>query len=268
MKYLKNIVLLLPFMLVACGTSKKVAQVEVGTSQLSVEQLMATVESQALTDECLTAKMNFHFKSGSQDLSVGGHLKMKKNDVIQLSLVALGIMEAARIEFTPQEVLVIDRLNKRYIRAPYKDFSFLKDAGIDYSILESLFRNALFSPEGNSGFVLGEAAEGTASVECRNRHLKFRFLTSLATSLIQQTKITSAGSGAGEFSWNYSDFTAFNGKSFPLQHQIRLSGLGRDAEIDIQLKNIGNDSKWEAHTAVKSSYKEMQASDILKMLRF
>lgn len=268
MKNISYILLLLPFLLAACGTSKKVTQADVNPNQLTAEQLVSTLESKALSDEYLTAKMNFRFKSGDQDLSVGGHLKMKKNDVIQLSLVALGIMEAARIEFTPQDVLVIDRLNKRYIKASYSEFSFLKEAGIDYNILESLFRNAIFSPENHTGFTLGEVAGGNATVECRNKRLKFRFVTSLATSLIQQTQISSAGNGKGEFNWIYGDFSAFSDKTFPLSHQIKLSGIGRDTEISIQLKNIGNDSKWEPHTAVKNSYKEMQASDILKMLRF
>lgn len=268
MNRLKYLLLLVPFLLYSCGTSKKVTESVMDTKKLTVEQMVSTLENKAVTDEFLTAKMNFHFKSGSQDLSVGGNLKMKKNDVIQLSLVALGIMEAARIEFSPQDVLVIDRLNKRYIKASYNEFSFLKEAGIDFSALESLFRNSIFVPENKTDLSLDYSLKDNVTVICQNKRLKFKFLTSLSTSLIQQTQVMSAGNGKGELDWVYSDFTSFKEKQFPLSHQIKLTGMGKDAEIEIQLKNLGSDSKWEPHTAVKSSYKEMKTTDILKMLHF
>ena len=268
MKELRYIMLLLPFLLASCGTSKKMVGTTMDTKQLTAEQVVSAVEKNVLNEECITAKMNFEFKSGSQDLSVGGHLKMKKGDVIQLSLVALGIMEAARLEFTPQDVLVLDRINKRYIKASYSDFSFLKEAGIDFNVLESLFRNSIFFPENKTGVSLENKSSSQVVVTCQNKRLKFKFLTSVATSLVQQTQIMSAGNSAGELDWIYGDFSDFKGKSFPLSHQIKLSGLGKDAEVDIQLKNLSNDSDWETRTTVKKSYKEMQAGDVLKLLKF
>lgn len=267
-KYFIYLSLFFSLLFSSCGTSKKATEVQMDAKQLTAEQVISNVQKNSLTDEYLTAKMNFRFISGSQDLSVGGNLKMKKNDVIQLSLVALGIMEAARLEFSPNDVLVLDRINKRYIKASYSEFAFLKDAGIDFHVLESLFRNSFFMPENNTGASLEYTSSGHATVVCQNKRLKFKFLTSLVSSLVEQTQIVSAGNSSGELDWVYGDFTSFKGTSFPLSHQIKLTGLGKDAEVDITLKNLGNDSKWETHTVVKSSYKEMQASDLLKMLHF
>ena len=61
---------------------------------------------------------------GQKDLSVNGTLRMKRNDVVQLSLTFLG-MEVGRMEFTPSDVLIIDRFNKQYVRASYDEVSFL-----------------------------------------------------------------------------------------------------------------------------------------------
>ena len=128
-KILRFLLMVLPILLSACGTSKKVVNGKLDAKLLTAEQVVAAVEKNVISDECLTAKMNFRFKSGSQNLSVGGNLKMKRNDVIQLSLVALGLMEAVRIEFTPEDALVIDRINKQY---------FCQQGRVDYpwSILQ------------------------------------------------------------------------------------------------------------------------------------
>ncbi len=265
-KILRFLLMVLPILLSACGTSKKVVNGKLDAKLLTAEQVVAAVEKNVISDECLTAKMNFRFKSGSQNLSVGGNLKMKRNDVIQLSLVALGLMEAVRIEFTPEDALVIDRINKRYIKAAYSEFHFFKEAGIDFSFLESLFRNEIFLPTGQSGLSLEYTTSGNATVVCQNSSLKFKFLTSLATSLVQQTQISSAKGGSAEFDWSYADFSSYNGKSFPLSHKINLVGMGRDAEVQIQLRNLSNESGWETRTKVRSSYQEMKAEDFLRML--
>ena len=266
-KIIRLLLLALPILLGACGTSRKTFNGKLDAETLTAEQVVAAVGKTVIPDECLSAKMNFRFKSGSQVLSVGGNLKMKRNDVIQLSLVALGLMEATRIEFTPEDVLVIDRINKRYIKAAYSEFHFLEESGIDFSVLESLFRNEIFMPSGQRGLSLEYTTSGNATVVCQNTRLKFKFLTSLATSLVQQTQISSVRGGSAEFDWSYSDFSAYSGRYFPLSHKINLVGLGKDAEVQIQLRNLSNESGWETRTKVKTSYQEMKAEDLLKMLR-
>lgn len=82
---------------------------------------------------------------GGKDLSVNGKLQMKRNDVIRLSLRFLG-MEVGLMEFTPNDVLVVDRINKQFVRAKYGEVSFLRQAGLDFYALQSLFWNELFIP--------------------------------------------------------------------------------------------------------------------------
>lgn len=261
--------LLLSLLLTACGTQKKAVYNGMDTKALTAVQVIEKSQSQVVNDEFITAKMNFRLQVSGQDLSVGGNLKMKKDDVIQLSLVALGLMEAARIEFTPRDVLIIDRLNKRYVKATYDQVDFLKESGIDFNVLQSLFRNSIFIPANSSEPQLEYTTSGNVTVSCSNRHLRFKFLTSLATSLVQQTQIASAsGRNDVQFDWTYSSFNSFSGRSFPVNHQIRLKGLGKEATVDIQLSRLGNDAKWETRTSVKNSYKAMQVQDILRMLQF
>jgi hypothetical protein len=51
----------------------------------------------------------------------------------------MGLMEVARLEFTPQEVLLIDRVNKQYVRAKYEEVNFLKRNDISFQALQKRF---------------------------------------------------------------------------------------------------------------------------------
>ena len=51
-------------------------------------------------------------------MSVGGTMKMKSHERVQISLLMPIIRtEVARIEVTPSELLFVDRMNKRFVRA-------------------------------------------------------------------------------------------------------------------------------------------------------
>ena len=226
---MKNVVKTLFFCLCmlalgSCGASKHAAK-EKETKEFesfNSTELMKQVKSQLMDAEYLTAKMKFNLRHNDQNISVGGHLRMKTDDVIQLSLVAFGFVEAARIELTKEDVLVVDRINKRYVRAPYSKISFLKEAELDFNGLQSMFRNELFVPgkqaiQGNEALLsASQVSEDSAVYSYQNKKLKFQFLVGLANALVQQVRISSAKGKAdnAEFNWNYSNFQEFGGGKY------------------------------------------------------
>ena len=130
----------------ACGTSRKATKgsgtENSGKAEATAEAYKEKVVSNFQTAQYLTARATISLKAGTKDISVGGSLKMKRNDVIQLSLTFLGI-EVGRMEFTTTDVLIIDKINKQYVRAPYSQASFLESAGLDFYSLQSLFWNEI-----------------------------------------------------------------------------------------------------------------------------
>ncbi len=72
---------------------------------------------------------------------------MRKDEVIriQLFIPILGT-EVGSLEFTPDYVLIIDRLHKEYIKADYTQVDFLKKQGINFYSLQALFWNQLLLP--------------------------------------------------------------------------------------------------------------------------
>lgn len=72
---------------------------------------------------------------------------MKRDEVIQLSLTApfIGI-EVARAEISPDGILVMDRLNKRYVQVSFAELKGLAKADLDFHSLQALFLNEIFLP--------------------------------------------------------------------------------------------------------------------------
>ncbi len=87
----------------------------------------------------VTAKTGLSLSSKDKNVSIGGMLRMKRDDVIQLSLVTFGILEVARIEMTPDYFMVMDKVNRQYVKASYNDVPFLKDANVDFRTIQTYF---------------------------------------------------------------------------------------------------------------------------------
>lgn len=70
-------------------------------------------------------------------------MKMKANERVQISLLMPILRtEVARIEMTPEEVLVVDRMNRRYVRASRKELKGLLPKHAEYARVEKLLFKA------------------------------------------------------------------------------------------------------------------------------
>ena len=88
-----------------------------------------------------TSKVRVTITQEGKDVTTSGNLRMRYGDVIQLTLVdpLLGIAEIGRLELSPDKVLIIDRVNKRYVDTNYQEFSALKSRNIDFNTIQEFF---------------------------------------------------------------------------------------------------------------------------------
>ena len=129
-------------MVASCGSTRKVVN-ETPKAQAAVQQqeFLQQVSDNAQHARFITSKVKFSVEVGSQQLTLTGNLKMKRDDVIRLQLMAFGFVEAGRLEFTKDYVLVMDRINKQYLKVPYQQLDFMRNSGLDFYALQALFWN-------------------------------------------------------------------------------------------------------------------------------
>lgn len=288
---LSNAVLLvLALLLASCAAKKTVTnptlttttptaakQDGAGTSLRFVQQ----VADQRLYQKNIVADMTFSLKAGSIDQSLPGVLRMRRDEVIRLQVMAPILqIEVGRVEFTPTYVLVIDRLHKEYIKAEYTELSFLKDNGLDFYSLQSLFWNELLAPGIRK---LGEAdldkfaADLTATgsevpLTLSAGKLHFTWRASRTDYKILSALVAYAGgSGArSQLTWNYADFKAVGAKWFPASQQFtfntNLGGKAQQATVGMRMSSLRTDANWEGLTTPSAKYKKVEARDVFDKL--
>ena len=96
----------------SCSSTKNMRK-SVSIGNLSETEYMTEVLNRAPAWDALTAKMSMAVDlNGKGATKISGTIRMKRDEVIQLSLTApfIGI-EVARAEISPDGILVMDRLN-------------------------------------------------------------------------------------------------------------------------------------------------------------
>lgn len=275
MKYI--FVILAVLSLAACRSSRDLSKTPSSTpehtseTETKAEHYVKRVCANAQTEKTITARIKMSLNAGGKDISASGTLRMKRDDVVQLSLTFLGF-EVARMEFSPNDVLLIDRYNKRYVRAKYSDMKFLQQAGLDFNALQALFWGELFRPGhesvGNgSDFQLSSSGSHTLLSLNNTPQLKYVFSTLTEQAVIDgmtaQNKNTTRN---GKLEWKYADFTTLNNRPFPTTMKCAVTGLGKNFGFSLTLSRIDHATGWEGHTSVSSKYTPMKADDLLGKL--
>ena len=233
--------------------------------------------SQTVRD--ISSKIDFRIQQGSKDISVSGKIQMRKDEVIRVVLAPFGIMEVGRVEFTPEYVLVVDRMHKQYVKATYNDLAFLKNNGLNFYSLQALFWNELFLPGNNQltvnmldKFDSESSAGPQRKVKVKSGNLNFEWDTTAATGRIDAANVAySTGSAnASNASWKYDTFSALGSKTFPARQSVSFTGktgkTNSTIKVDIRMKKLTTDSNWETHSSVSDKYTKVSAEEALKIL--
>lgn len=280
--------MLMALVVVSCGTKKTVVDsstdVKTVTGTEDAEQLklnyMRRVYDNAVYTQNIVSNIDFSIDTGSKDISVGGSLHMRKDDVIRIQLTAFGLMEVGRLEFTKDYVMIVDRIHKEYIKADYNKVSFLQRNGLNFYSLQALFWNMLFMPGTKTvtddmlkQFALNlQSSSAMVPVNLKQGNMSYVWQTESKTGQIKQTEITYAdkSSGTTKIICKYDDFKPVGTKMFP--HMLTLNGKTqatqkpRDVKVGIKLKGVKMDKDWETRTTLSGKYKAVSVEEVLEKI--
>ena len=259
---------------VSCASKKSLTSGGADMDRFSETAYLKTVVENAPEFEEFSAKMRLALLSGDESFSVGGSIKMKRDEAIQLSLVAVGIVEAARIELTPKRLLVLDRIGRRYVEVEYDNLPFFKQSKVDFYTLQALFWNELFLPgvkhveKGNirNFDFTCEEKYVTLTTEASKR-LSYSFLTALANGLLEESRIhvNLKEENNYQLNWTYGQFQALDGKQFPTRMNLALQGTVKPMKASFEFSRCDTKAEYTPLTIPKR-YKEVAVTDILKQL--
>ena len=274
---LKVTLMAVPLVLASCHSKKKVVETVTKPVVVNTEQtrFLDKVQSNAQTTKFITSKVKFSVELDAQNITLTGNLRMKRDDVIRLQLMAFGFVEAARLEFTKDYVLIMDRINKQYLKASYIEIDFLRNSGLNFNTLQALFWNELFQPN-RSQLTAEDMAKFTSTSEdedviitFEDTKIDYNWLTNQTDGLIKMANIIYKDrfNGNTQLNWDYRHFTQLedeNNKKFPDDMGVTLTTPKKEIKLDIKLNYIKHETEWETRTTVSNKYREVSVDDILR----
>ena len=276
-------------MLTACGTSKQMVKAQpmnttAETANAAAEtalNFVRKVNDNAVYAKNINTKIDLTLTVGGKPFSVSGRLQMRQDEVIRITLTPFGLMEVGRLEFTPNYVLLVNRMDKQYVKAEYSKVSFLQANSIDFAMLQSIFWNRLFIP-GESQLKDGDLdkfavsfdnAENAESnvIELNSGKLNCQWQADKNTALIGKTTLTYDKGGAEEatVTMQYGSFTLLGVKHFPTTENIAFEAKqlnGKQLALSISMNGISTDGNWDAQTTVSDRYTEITPEEFFAKL--
>ncbi len=276
---LKIAVLALPLVFTACK-SKKVAEPTVMTEEMiNKANFISSVKDNAQSTKFLTSKVKFSVEVGPQKITLTGNLKMKRDDVIRLQLMAFGFVEAGRIEMTKDYVLIMDRINKQYLKAPWMSVDFLRNSGMNFQTIQALFWNELFRPNQTAlvktndkqiidsigNYNLIESGDDMI-ISLEEGKMDYSWLASRKDAILRMANILYKDrfNGNTQLNWDYDQFKVLNKRAFPHKSAITLTTPEKEVKLGMTLNYIGQDTEWEPRTEISNKYREVSVDEILR----
>lgn len=264
--------LLLILLATSCASNKSLKK-PASIEEMTETEYKETVIANAGGWQALTAKMSLSLDlEGKGATKVSGTLRIKKGEVIQLSVVPLLGIEVARAEISPEGVLVIDRMNKRYVKVSFAELKALAHADLDFHTLQALFLNELFLPgkgeltgRDAAAFDMQTDASGIVLDVRKGKSFSYRFLTEAPDGRLKQTTIGLIDTPYA-LNWKYADFRKLEQKAFPSYMDVSFEGGTKPVRAAFALSRLSTNADWEAHTEVSRRYEKVELTDLIKMI--
>lgn len=278
MKYLVKVLFLLVVVLglSGCHKSRKRMQIDMNFPANAVPtdvRIVDRVNENRMLSESVSAKIRLKLAMGEKGANVGGTLRMKRDDVVQISLVAFGLMEVGRLELTPDYFLVLDRMNHRYVKKNYDEVDFLRTQGIDFYAFQSLFWNELFLFGGKdkmpaeSDFKAAEQDGDILLLSKQDSRILLNFVVNQDDARIRHTRVSAANAADSRMlDWTYSAFNRFEAGDFPGKMEMEINLASKPIGLSLELQNLRQSEGWETRTRLSDKYQELPLEQILNKI--
>ena len=266
-------VVLLALVVVSCSTTKVAKKTDFIEGLTEMEYWENVISNH---DEIgkggFTAKMSLALDLSGKTTKVSGTMRIKKGEVVQFSVAPLLGIEVARAEISPDGMLVIDRVNKRYVRVTFDELQELTNAQLDFYSLQALFLNEIFLP-GKKELTSRDISAFDMELVGKDVRLDLRktkrffcsFLAQGSGALLKESFVGLKDMSYG-LQWKYDNFRSFEKGLFPNTMQLSFLGVKNPMNATFSLSRLSVNSNWETYTKVSDKYEQVKLEDLIKQL--
>jgi hypothetical protein len=259
----------------SCKSSKEITGIAL--QKMTKEERLNSILFSELQYNTISSNLKFTVKPGTQkkEISVDAQLRIIKNEAIQFSLrIPLLGTEAFKILITPEQILVIDRLNKQYLSESMKSMKEKVSFDFDYYSLEALLTNRLFIagkkeiiPANYPAFKIREDNFSVDVINTDRQGIQYSF-TSDYSNRIQQTQLNQE-KWKSHLQCQYTHWgLASNKRSFPMQVNLILDVPDDTYKMNLSFYSvdINPDFTIDYHTPNPDKYRQVTLQQIVKLI--
>ena len=162
--------------------------------------------------------MHYEGKDDKQDFTAT--IRMDKDKKIWVSIVALGLFEAARALITPDSIIVIDRLHKEVKMLAFKDAGKLLPVNVDFATLQSLLIGEALHVSTDRPTDASVLADGLMLAVKNDKYAQQLSYSKDSTVRNQQLKVL--GDKGAQIDMQYGDYMVTGDKHFANNRIINI----------------------------------------------
>lgn len=254
-----------------CKSKKESLDTSGTLENKSMKTLVQDILEKEVQYKTIESKGKIELRKGNSGMKTTAVFKLVKDSIIQAS-VRIPIIggEAMRINFTPNDILIIDRMHKQYALLPYSEIQALGNSNSIFFNIQSLFTNKLF--------ILGEESVSTKD------HNKFN-LSSTPEVYMLQPKNTMKGPSLTfaidatdriastliydkdkplTIQWSYGNFVVDKESVYPTTMDVKLEVAKRRFDVGIECPNYDIDNKgFKIDSSIPKNYVKANFMDII-----
>lgn len=249
--------------------SKKTITAEGTLEKKSHTQIINDALSSEISYRTISTKGSIEIKVGSSSQKVPAVFKMVKDSILQAS-IRIPILggEAMRVTFTPDSIIIIDRLKKQYVAERFSDSKVITDFDFNFYNLQALFTNKLFIP-GNRE--IGEKDFEKYNISSANNvyllktkgkgNLSYNFAVDasnhVASTLIYNDKQNIT------LQWSYNDFVNDNSLIYPTRMEAKVDISKKRLDVNINYDKLEINKSFNIDNSISTRYTKVEFSDLI-----
>ena len=259
-----------------CKTSRQESAASGALTGMGKTERIESIQYQSVQFNTLSSSLRFSIKPGmnKNTTSVNAQLRIIRDKIIQLSLrLPLLGTEIGRITVTPEQILVIDRINKQYVSESIQNLKQTVAFDFDFYSLQALFTNQLFiagkssiAPKDFNSFNWSEDKSYVKLNNTDNQGIHYDFVSDFNNRIIQ-TEIYKNKAKA-TVNWLYKDFGATSGnRLFPMKMTVELTLPNDLITVNFTFNSVNMDANFELDTSIPNNYQPVEMKQIIKFFQ-
>jgi outer membrane protein assembly factor BamE (lipoprotein component of BamABCDE complex) len=226
----------------ACRSSKKITNTDTSELKTSVEDLkkenrISSIPLANFDFNYLQAKAKVAASSKGKNYNLTFNIRMQKNEIIWISVNAIGSIEVARVLMNKDSVRIIDRINNQYLVKDYDFLSEMLNVPLDFISIQNLILGNAAAIEQINKWNYKESEESYQLSRAFD-DLEYFYTFRNADNKLAVFTLQENSSEPKSVRVEYGDFRAIEGASLPFLINTLASSQKESLKLDVQYTKV------------------------------